>query len=207
MAFRLIPKEESFFDMFEQQAARLVTASGVLVEATTRFETLAENAKRLERLEHDADQLTHELMEKLNQTFLTPLDREDIHRLAADLDDVMDLMEAVTERFILFKIQQVMPQAQEIAKVIQQQTQELSRMLPQLRRMRRDSIMPHCVEINRLENVGDRLLRDSFADLFGGSYDPLTVIKWRELYELLEQATDKCEDVANTVEGIVLKNA
>jgi uncharacterized protein Yka (UPF0111/DUF47 family) len=207
MAFRLIPKEESFFDMFEQQAARLVTASGVLVEATTRFETLAENAKRLERLEHDADQLTHELMEKLNQTFITPLDREDIHRLATDLDDVMDLMEAVTERFILFKVQQIMPQAQEMAKVIQQQTQELNRMLPQLRRMRRDSVMPHCVEINRLENVGDRLLRDSFADLFGGSYDPLTVIKWRELYELLEQATDKCEDVANTVEGIVLKNA
>ena len=207
MAFRLIPKEESFFDMFEQQAARLVTAAGVLVEATGRFETLPENAKRLERLEHDADQLTHELMEKLNQTFITPLDREDIHRLATDLDDVMDLMEAVTERFILFKIQQVLPQAQEIAKVIQQQTQELNRMLPQLRRMRRDSIMPHCVEINRLENVGDRLLRDSFASLFDGSHDPLTVIKWRELYELLEQATDKCEDVANTVEGIVLKNA
>jgi predicted phosphate transport protein (TIGR00153 family) len=207
MAFRLIPKEESFFDMFEQQAARLVTASGVLVEATGRFETLAENAKRLERLEHDADQLTHELMEKLNRTFITPLDREDIHRLAADLDDVMDLMEAVTERFILFKIQQILPQAQEIAKVIQQQTEEINRMLPQLRRMRRDSIMPHCVEINRLENVGDRLLRDSFATLFGGSYDPLTVIKWRELYELLEQATDKCEDVANTIEGIVLKNA
>ena len=207
MAFRLIPKEESFFDMFEQQAARLVTAAGVLVEATTRFETLAENAKRLERLEHDADQLTHELMEKLNQTFITPLDREDIHRLATDLDDVMDLMEAVTERFILFKIQQIMPQAQEIAKVIQQQTQELNRMLPKLRRMRRDSIMPHCVEINRLENVGDRLLRDSFATLFDGRQDPLTVLKWRELYELLEQATDKCEDVANTVEGIVLKNA
>ena len=207
MAFRLIPKEESFFDMFEQQAARLVTAAGVLVEATGRFETLAENAKRLERLEHDADQLTHELMEKLNQTFITPLDREDIHRLATDLDDVMDLMEAVTERFILFKIQQIMPQAQEIAKVIQQQTQELNLMLPKLRRMRRDSIMPHCVEINRLENVGDRLLRDSFATLFDGRQDPLTVLKWRELYELLEQATDKCEDVANTVEGIVLKNA
>ena len=118
----------------------------------------------------------------------------------------MDLMEAATERFILFKIQHIMPQAQEIAKVIQQQTQEMNRMLPQLRHLKRDSIMPHCVEINRLENVGDRLLRDSFVALFDGSYDPLTVMKWRELYELLEQATDKCEDVANTVEGIVLKN-
>ena len=207
MAFRLIPKDESFFDLFEQAADRLVTAAGVLVEATGRSETLAENAKRLERLEHDADQLTHELVEKVNRTFITPFDREDIYSLATELDDVMDLMEATTERFILFKVQQVLPQAQEIAKVIQQQTQELQRVMPQLRRLKRDSIMPHCVEINRLENVGDRLLRDAMASLFDGRYDPLTVIKWRELYELMEQATDKCEDVANTIEGIVLKNA
>ena len=207
MAFRLIPKDESFFDLFEQAADRLVTAAGVRVEATGRPEKLAENAKRLERLEHDADQLTHELIEKVNRTFITPFDREDIHQLATDLDDVMDLMEATTERFILFKVQQVLPQAQEIAKVIQQQAQELQRVMPQLRRLKRDSIMPHCVEINRLENVGDRLLRDAMAALFDGRYDPLTVIKWRELYELMEQATDKCEDVANTIEGIVLKNA
>jgi predicted phosphate transport protein (TIGR00153 family) len=207
MAFRLIPKEESFFDMFEQAANRLVTAAGVLVEATGNSETLADNAKRLERLEHDADQLTHELVEKVNRSFITPFDREDIYRLATELDDVMDLMEATTERFILFKVQQVLPQAQEIAKVIQQQTQEIQRVMPRLRRLSRDSIMPHCVEINRLENVGDRLLRDAMAALFDGRYDPLTVIKWRELYELMEQATDKCEDVANTIEGIVLKNA
>lgn len=207
MAFRLIPKDESFFDLFEQAANRLVTAAGVLVEATGRPETLAENAKRLERLEHDADQLTHELVEKVNRSFITPFDREDIYSLATELDDVMDLMEATTERFILFKVQQVLPQAQEIAKVIQQQTQEIQRVMPRLRRLSRDSIMPHCVEINRLENVGDRLLRDAMASLFDGRYDPLTVIKWRELYELMEQATDKCEDVANTIEGIVLKNA
>ena len=207
MAFRLIPKEESFFDMFEQAANRLVTAAGVLVEATARVETLPENAKRLERLEHDADQLTHELVEKVNRSFITPFDREDIYSLATELDDVMDLMEATTERFILFKVQQVLPQAQEIAKVIQQQVQQIQGVMPQLRRLKRDSIMPHCVEINRLENVGDRLLRDAMASLFDGRHDPLTVIKWRELYELMEQATDKCEDVANTIEGIVLKNA
>ena len=207
MGFRLIPKEESFFDLFEAQVNRLVEASGVLVEATERFETLGENAKRLERLEHDADQLTHEIMERLNKTFITPIDREDIHRLATDLDDVMDLMEAVTERFILFKVQQMLPQAKEIAKVIQQQLQEMQRMIPHLRRMRRESIMPHCVEINRLENTGDRLLRTAFAALFDGSHEPLVVIKWRELYGLMEEATDKCEDVANVVESIVLKNA
>ena len=207
MAFRLIPKEESFFGMFEQAANRLVTAAGVLVEATARVETLPENAKRLERLEHDADQLTHELVEKVNRTFITPFDREDIYRLVTELDDVMDLMEAATERFILFKVQQILPQAQEIAKVIQQQVQQIQGVMPQLRHLKRDSIMPHCVEINRLENVGDRLLRDAMASLFDGRHDPLTVIKWRELYELMEEATDKCEDVANTIEGIVLKNA
>lgn len=207
MAFRLIPKDESFFDLFEQAAARLVTAAGILVEATERFDTVGENAKKLERLEHDADGLTHELIEKLNRTFITPIDREDIYRLVTDLDDVMDLMEAVTERFILFKVQRILPQATEIAKVIQKQTEEINRLLPQLRRMKRDSIMPHCVEINRLENAGDRLMRTAFASLFDGSHDPLTVIKWRELYEILEQATDKCEDVANTVESIVLKHA
>ena len=207
MGFRLIPKEESFFDLFEAQVNRLVEASGVLVEATERFETLGENAKRLERLEHDADQLTHEIMERLNKTFITPIDREDIHRLATDLDDVMDLMEAVTERFILFKVQQMLPQAKEIAKVIQQQLQEMQRMIPHLRRMRRESIMPHCVEINRLEKTGDRLLRTAFAALFDGSHEPLVVIKWRELYGLMEEATDKCEDVANVIESIVLKHA
>jgi len=101
----------------------------------------------------------------------------------------------------------MMPQAQEIAKVIQQQAQQIQSVMPQLRNLKRDLIMPHCVEINRLENVGDRLLRDAMASLFDGRQDPLTVIKWRELYELMEQATDKCEDVANTIEAIVLKNA
>lgn len=207
MAFRLIPKDESFFDLFEKQANLLLEAAGVLVEATAHMETLAENAKRLERLEHDGDQFTHELMAKLNRTFITPLDREDIHQLVSSLDDVLDLMEAVTERFILFKIQQIMPPAKEIAKVIQQQAQEIHRVMPKLRHMRHDQVMPHCIEINRLENVGDRLLRDAFAVLFDGAPDPIIVIKWRELYELLEMATDKCEDVANIIEGLVLKNS
>ena len=115
MAFRLIPKEESFFDLFEQLADILFNAAGFLVEATERFETLPENAKRIERLEHDGDQVTHDIMARLNRTFITPLDREDIHRLASALDDVLDHMEAVTERFILFKITAIMPAAWEIA--------------------------------------------------------------------------------------------
>ena len=207
MAFRLIPKEQSFFDLFEQLVGILVNAAGVLVEATERVDALPENAKRLERLEHDGDQVTHEIMTRLNRTFITPLDREDIHRLTSDLDDVLDLIEAVTERFILYKVTAITPQAQQIAKVIQQQIQEIHQVMPKLRHLRREQILEHCIEVNRLENAGDRLLRDSLGALFDGNPDALAVIKWRDLYTLLESATDKCEDVANVIEGIVLKNA
>lgn len=207
MAFRLIPKEESFFDLFEQLADILRRAAALLVEATERIEQLPENAKRIERLEHDGDQVTHDLMTRLNRTFITPIDREDIHELATALDDVLDLVEAATERFILYKITAMQPAAHQIAVVIHQQIEEIHRMMPKLRHLRREHIMEHCIEINRLENVGDRLLRDAFGALFDGAPDPIAVIKWRELYELLESATDKCEDVANVVEGVVLKNA
>ena len=206
MAFRLIPKEESFFDLFEQLAEILRNASGLLVEATEHVELLPERAKQLERLEHDGDQITHELMTRLNRTFITPIDREDIHELATALDDILDLVEATTEQFILYKVASMAPAATKLAQVIQQQITEIHRVMPKLRHMRHEHIMEHCVEINRLENVGDRLLRDSIAALFNGTPDPLVVIKWRDIYTLLESATDKCEDVANILEGIVLKN-
>ena len=207
MAFRLIPKEESFFDQFEQFAEILLEAAGVLVEATERFETLPEQAKRLERLEHDGDQITHDIMARLNRTFITPIDREDIHELASAQDDILDMIEATTERIILYKVRSILPGAQQLAKVIQQQVQEIHAVVPKLRDMRHERILEHCIEVNRLENAGDRILRDSMSALFEGNNDPITVIKWRDLYTLLESATDKCEDVANVIEGIVLKNA
>ena len=207
MAFRLFPREESFYDDFERAAEIVLEAAGLIVDATEHFEKVVENAKRLERLEHDGDQVTHDIMARLNRTFITPIDREDIHQLASALDDVLDLIEEVTERFILYKVQRITPQAKQIASVIRQQAEEIHNMIPKLRDMRHERIMEHCIEINRLENAGDRLLREALAALFDGSPDPLTVIKWRELYGLMETATDKCEDVANTIEGIVLKNA
>ena len=206
MAFRLIPNEESFFDLFEQLTDILLKAAGLLVEATEHVETLPESAKRLERLEHDGDQVTHELMTRLNRTFITPIDREDIHELSTALDDILDLIEATTEQFILYKVTAMESGAPKLAHVIQQQVNEIHRVMPKLRHLRREHIMEHCVEINRLENAGDRLLRDSIAALFDGTPDPLAVIKWRDIYTLLESATDKCEDVANVIEGLVLKN-
>jgi predicted phosphate transport protein (TIGR00153 family) len=130
MAFRLIPKDESFYDMFEQLSGILVKGADVLVEAMARFDSVAESAKRLERLEHDGDQVTHDIIAKLNRTFITPIDREDIHRLASDLDDVLDLMEAATERFILYRVTALRPEAEQIARVIQQQSGRSSRCSP-----------------------------------------------------------------------------
>ena len=207
MAWRLVPKEETFFDLFEQLSDILVKASEELVQATARVENMTEGAKRLERLEHDGDQITHEVIARLNRTFITPFDREDIHRLGTALDDVLDLMEAATERFILYKVTSLRPEANQIAKVVRDQVAQVRQMLPKLRHLRHEHVLERCIEINRLENVADRILRDSIASLFDGTPDPITVIKWRGLYELLEAATDKCQDIANTVEAIVLKNA
>ena len=205
--FRLIPQEVQFFDLFERSAKLLLEGGKVLQEAVADFKELPAKAQRLERLEHDADQVTHEIMASLNRTFITPIDREDIHQLATALDDVMDFMEAVTERLILYKVKQITPQFKAIAHVIARQIGEIHLMIPRLRALRHADILVHCIEINRLENEGDRIAREAVAELFDKGGDPLEVMKWRELYDLLETATDKCEDVAVVIEGIFLKNA
>lgn len=205
--FRLIPKEQKFFALFEQQAQLVLKACQVLHEAVNDFPNLPEHAKRLERIEHDADQVTHEIMAKLNSTFITPIDREDIHRLAAALDDVVDFVEGATEHLILFKIKEATPPFKQLAEVILRQAEEIHRMIPRLKDLRHADILAHCIEVNRLENEGDRIDREAVAELFEKRGDPLEVMKWRDLYDILETATDKCEDVAVAIEGIFLKNA
>jgi len=207
MGFRLMPKEESFFELFEKASNNLLEAGHLLVQTMDQFDGIVENARRMERLEHDGDQITHEIMARLNRTFITPIDREDIHQLVSALDDVLDFIEATTERFVLYKIKTMTSYAREMAQVIAKQVEEIHRIMPQLRRMRQQDILKHCIEINRLENTGDRLLREAVVSLFDSKADPLDVMKWRELYELMETASDKSEDVAVVIEGIVLKNA
>ncbi len=202
-----IPKEQKFFGLFEQQGELVLKAGQVLHDAVNDFRNLAEHAKRLERIEHDADQVTHEIMAKLNSTFITPIDREDIHRLAAALDDVIDFVEGATEHMILYKIQEPTPQFKALAEVVLKQAEEIHRMIPRLKNLRHADILSHCIEVNRLENEGDRIDREAVADLFEKRGDPLEVMKWRDLYDMLETATDKCEDVAVAIEGIFLKNA
>jgi predicted phosphate transport protein (TIGR00153 family) len=205
--FNLIPKEMKFFEMFERSAQNLLKGAKVLKEISDNFDNLPENAAKLERLEHDSDQITHEIIEKLNKTFVTPIDREDIHELTAALDDVMDFIEAATERMVLYKVKIPTQAIKEIAEVILKQVTEINNVIPRLKELRHANILEHCIEINRLENEGDRILREAVAKLFEQKSDPLEVIKWRDIYEYLETATDKCEDAAVIIEGIVLKHA
>jgi len=205
--FNFLPKETKFFEMFERSAQNLLKAAHILKDLSGDFTSLADNAAKLERLEHDSDQITHEIMEKLNKTFITPIDREDIHELTAALDDVMDFIEAATERMVLYKIKSTTPEMKQIADVILRQAEEINKVMPKLKDLKHAHVMEHCIEINRLENEGDRILREAVAKLFDNRTDPLEVIKWRDVYDYLETATDKCEDVAVIIEGICLKHA
>jgi predicted phosphate transport protein (TIGR00153 family) len=207
MRFSFMPREEAFFDLFEKAAENLHHAAQLLVETMEHFEQLEENAQRMERLEHRGDQFIHEIMARLHRTFITPLDREDIHRLASAIDDVLDFIEGTTERFVIYKVRGITPHAKNLAHVIAQQVEQIHKVMPQLRHGKNEETLKNCIEINRLENQADKIHRDALAELFENHHDPLEVIRWRDLYELMENATDKNEDVAIIIEGIVLKSA
>jgi uncharacterized protein Yka (UPF0111/DUF47 family) len=205
--FRLMPREESFFDLLEKASENLNRASTLLTETLQNPADLDLSARQMKAIEDDGDTIVHEVMDKLHRTFITPLDRLDIHNLISALDDVLDYIEAVVDRFALYHALPVSRQAIELAGIIRRQTQEIHIVVPLLRRVAHDTIVPHCVEINRLENLADTQLRSGLQELFAAPGDPLRVIQWKELYELLEAATDKAEDVADLIEGIVLQNA
>ena len=203
--FRFIPRDEKFFDLFEAAALNIREGAAALkemVESEGDYETWW---KRIEEYEHAGDRITHDLIRRLNQTFITPLDREDIHQLGSGLDDVMDLIEAGATRLTLYKIKRCTTEAKHLAALIHQMAEEIVFAVQKLKDL--DSILSHCVEINRLENLADQVSRDAIAALFVGGHDPIDIIKWKEIYETLETATDRGEDVADILERIVLKNA
>jgi uncharacterized protein len=207
VGFRLMPREESFFNLLEKASDNLNRAGELLVATLRNPVDLDVSAKQMKAVEEAGDQLVHEVMDKLHRTFITPLDRQDIHNLISALDDVLDFIEAAADRFALYRVRTLSPQAIQLAEIIQQQTEEIHVIVPLLRRISRDAIVPHCVEINRLENLADSQLRSGLEEIFARPSDLLHVIQWKELYELLEAATDKAEDVADVIEGIVLQNA
>jgi predicted phosphate transport protein (TIGR00153 family) len=206
VVFRLLPREEKFFDLFEQQASHIVSASRVLEELTLDYPDAKGKAQRIKDLEHAGDTLTHEIVRRLNTTFITPIDREDIYALASRLDDVLDLIDAVADRLVLYKIKAPTEGCIAMAKIIVKTAEETDRAVRCLRTLS-PFYHKHAVEVNRLENEADRLLRDQLAALFEGGTDAIEVIKWKELYETMESVTDRCEDVVNVIEGITLKMA
>jgi uncharacterized protein len=204
--FKLIPTDEKFFEMFEQSAEVFFKGAGLLCEIAVDGSRLKENALKLERLEHDADQITHEVLVRLDRSFITPIDREDIHRLALALDDCIDTMEAASDHMVLYGIKVIPPPVKALADCIQAQARLIRDMMPLIKSLKWETIRPHCIEINRLENEADRVTREALGDLFAPGIDVLDVIRWRDIYNLLEGTTDKCEDVAGIIEGIVLKH-
>jgi uncharacterized protein len=203
--FRLIPREESFYDLFVQDAEVMVQAAEVLQDIVTTFEDVGAKARHLHDLEHEMDEVTHEIMRRLNTTFVTPIDREDIHELATSLDDVLDHLDAAADLLVLHRIEQPLPEMKAQAELLlraAKSTEEAMRKLPAF-----DTLSPYWVEINRLENEGDRVYRQGIADLFSGDYKAMDVLKWRDIIDELEAAMDVLEDVANTLEGIALKQA
>ena len=203
--FRLIPREESFFDLFVQQAEILVQGAELLHDLVANWDGVEEKAARLHDIEHELDEVTHEVMRRLNTTFVTPMDREDIHELGSSMDEVMDHMDAAADLLVLHKIEKPLPEMQAQADLLiraSRTTLEAMRTLP-----RYEELRDYWVEINRLENEADRIYRRGIADLFGGDFKAMDVLKWKDIIDELEAAMDEIEDVANTLEGIALKQA
>src|SRR6266446_844506 len=197
---RLIPRDTTFFTMFSEIAENLISGARVLVDLFEHYQHTQEKTAEIKRIEHVGDELTHSVLTKLNQTFITPFDREDIHRLASSLDDVLDFMNAATVRLVLYKILQPPPVSAELAGLIVLQTEELAQGVSLLEK--NGHVLEHCDEVNRLEDVADHVSRKAIADLFEHEKDPIHLIKIKELYEVLETATDKAEDAANVLEAI-----
>jgi predicted phosphate transport protein (TIGR00153 family) len=206
--FSLIPRNYRFHDLFEQDARNLVLASEALTDLLEHFQNVDLKAGRIRELEHQGDEITHELYLQIHQTFVTPLDREDIAALAERMDDVMDSMEEAAAAIRIYGIERPTPVAKSFADLVRLQCIQIERAIGNLRRrsdMKR--IHEQLVEINRLENEADRLFRNARADLFRNEVDPTDIIKWRDIYTHLEAATDSAEQVAQVLEGIVLKHA
>jgi uncharacterized protein len=201
---RLIPKDTSFFSMFSAMSDNLIAGARALVDLFADFQDVEKKIEEVHRIEREGDELTHALLTKLNQTFITPFDREDIHQLASKLDDVLDFINAACARIVMYQIAAPPPAAGEMAKIILMQSQELQKAVSLMQK--NGNILAHCVEINRLENEADLVSQQAIATLFQHEKDPINLIKIKELLEFLERATDKAEDVANVLETVVLKN-
>jgi uncharacterized protein len=201
----IAPRDREFFDLFEEAGGNILRAAGLLEEMLRDFPERNELARDILICEQDGDRITHDIIQRLNQTFVTPIDREDIYELASALDDVVDYTEEVADYLGLYKIEAPMEQAQALATVLHASSRQIEQAMPRLRGFK--DISHYTVEINRLENDGDRIVREAIASLFNGGIDPMVVIRWKDIFERLEEAIDATERVANILENIVIKNS
>jgi uncharacterized protein Yka (UPF0111/DUF47 family) len=208
MRFHLIPREEKFFDMFEEASAVLNRAAAKFLDMVTKFDRLPERSNELKEEEHACDQVVERIITALDRTFITPIDREDIHTLATRLDDILDNMEETAHRFVAFRIDKPTPAAEAMARIIYECCGHLSEALHLCRDMKEvEGIQAHLREIGRLENEGDRIYRESDSFLFANPPDILLLIKWRELYGWMEETVDACKALAMTISEVVVKGS
>jgi predicted phosphate transport protein (TIGR00153 family) len=199
------PRDREFFDLFEEAGTNLVRAADLLDQMLRSYPERADLSRDILICEQEGDRITHDIIHRLNETFVTPIDREDIYELASCLDDVVDFTEEVADYLGLYKIEAPMEQAQRLAHILLQASRQIAEAMPRMRSFR--DISHYTVEINRLENDGDRVTREAIASLFDGGIDPMVVIRWKDIFERLEAAIDATERTANILQGIVIKNS
>jgi uncharacterized protein len=198
-------RDREFFDLFEEAASNVVRGADLLDQMLAHFPERSDLARDIVICEQEGDRITHDIHHRLNSTFVTPIDREDILELTSDLDDIIDLIDEVADYLGLYKIEAPMEQSQRMAHILLQATRQIEGAMPRLRSFQ--DMSHFTVEVNRLENDGDRTSRHAIASLFDNGIDPMVVIRWKDIFERLEEAIDACEHVANTLEGIVIKNS
>jgi uncharacterized protein len=207
MPFTLLPRDTSFFDLFDQLAAKVLDASRALQEMLERWDRLEHRARGVKDIEHECDAITHRTFDKLNSTFITPLEREDIHELASRLDDIVDHIDSTASRLVLYGVKRPTDEAKLLAQVLTRTCVEVQKAVAGLRNLKDPELLSRTsVEINRLENESDDILRLGLKRLFEHPNDVLEVIKLKEIYEKLESAVDRCEDVANVIQAVVLRH-
>lgn len=203
--FSFLPKEEQYFSFFSQMTSYIYDAARVLVEMLNdKNGAYADYLKRIKDIEHQCDDLTHSISTKLNKSFITPFDREDIYLLSGALDDVVDLIDDAARAMVMYDVHESTPHARHFADVIQRMAVQLHEIVSMLAKP--NGISPRLVELHRLENEGDEIYHSAVAELFHNATDPLVVIKWKDIYEKLEAAVDRCENVANIIESVIIKH-
>jgi uncharacterized protein len=208
MKFSLLPKEYQFFVMFDKQASWAVEAAKCFKDLATIGKFDDESIQRMHTIEHRADDVTHEIISKLNMTFITPFDREDIHMLAHEMDNIVDMIHTIAKSMKLYKLNEVNTELIQFAELIEKSVGGVAKAVNGLREHKKtQTVIEQCIEVNRLENLGDQLRDLVIGRLFESGQDPLTIIKWKEIYQAAETVLDQCEDVANVVESILVKQA